>query len=222
MVTGFLIWVAVGLTGAEFLGWFHALTALGVTVLWGLGIALLLLLFRFQRSWRLPRWSAPRDPAQWTAFGILVVLVALVMIRALASAPNAPDVLNYHLPRQLMWAQQGSLQHFFTPNDRLLMMPPLAEVLQLHLMLLSGGSDAGAALPQAIAYSVGVVLASLLVRELRGRVSAQWTGALLFATIPMAYHQASSSNNDLLLAVLVLAVSYYALRLRRCSRSALE
>jgi hypothetical protein len=223
LVAGFFAWAALALGMAEGLGVLHQLRAPACFILWVLPLlAAVVMRIRILAWLRLPRPQRPRGVMAWVSLSLTTLLFVSVLLRALGSAPNAPDVLNYHLPRQLLWMQQGSLDHFLTPNDRMLMMMPLGEVLQLQFMLLSGGVDTYAALPQVIAFVVGAVLASLLVRELGGRAPAQWLGALLFATLPMAYHQASSSKNDLLMAVFVMGTLYFALRLFHHRRRGFE
>jgi hypothetical protein len=94
------------------------------------------------------------------------------------------------------------------------MMPPLAEMIQAHALLLSGG-DQWANLPQWLAYGIGIIAVSLIARELGGSPRTQWLAALVFATVPMAWHEASSPKNDLLVALWLSLLALYALRLAR-------
>jgi hypothetical protein len=126
--------------------------------------------------------------------------------------PNTADALSYHLPRQLMWLQQGGVQHFVTLNDRALMMPPLCEMMQAHAQLLSGG-DGWANFPPWLAYGLGLVVASLLARELGAGRAAQALAAGMVAMLPMAWHAASGAKNDLLVADWLGILAWLALRL---------
>jgi hypothetical protein len=88
--------------------------------------------------------AAVCEPAPFRAFervlmAASVVLIVIALVTAVMAPPSTVDVLNYHGPRQLMWLQQGSLAHFLTVNDRQLMMPPLAEVIDLQFLALTGG-----------------------------------------------------------------------------------
>ncbi|MFA5262287.1 MAG: glycosyltransferase family 39 protein [Opitutaceae bacterium] len=221
IVAGFLAWSALAYGMAEGLGALSLLHRVPVLAVWVLvnGALAIAAGWSVRRSQRSVSLSAPRGVGA-LVFGLLAVLLGLTLARTLLAPPNTFDVLNYHLPRQLMWLQQGNLDFFPTRNDRMLMMPPLAELLQLHAMALSGG-DHWANLPQWLAYAVGIVVVSLLAREAGGRRNAQWIGALLFATLPMAYHQASSAKNDLLLAAYVACSFWLALRCRRHARKPL-
>lgn len=161
------------------------------------GVGALVSLWRM----RAPRvaWPRPRGATEGLVALAAGGLLALTLARALLAPPNTVDVLNYHLPRQLMWLQQGSLEPFLTLNDRQNMMPPLAEVLGLQFLALTGG-DRWANLPQWSAYGGVAIGLALLVRRLGGSRGAATVAALLGLLLPMAYHEASNAKNDLLAA----------------------
>jgi hypothetical protein len=106
--------------------------------------------FRARAPWRFPR---PEGTGERTAALGLGALLLVALATALLAPPVTVDVLNYHLPRQLMWLQQGSLAPYATVNDRELMMPPLAEVAGLQWLALTG-DDYWANLPQWFAYAL--------------------------------------------------------------------
>lgn len=152
------------------------------------------------------RWAWP------LAIGT-ATLVLLALAAAVLSPPVTVDVLNYHGPRQLLWAQQGSLAHFVTTNDRALMMPPLAEVIGLQFLLLTGG-DRWANAPQWFAYVLLAVAVYSPVRTLRGSRFAAWLGVWLVASLPMAYLEASNGKNDLQAALWLTLLACEVARLR--------
>jgi len=207
-----LAWAAAVALGTESLSSVHALRFSPVLIGWllvnGLAVA-----FAWRGAGRLMR---PVLAGRWEAgFAvILVILAALSLAVALVAPPNTPDVLAYHLPRQWLWLQQGGVQHFITSDERALMMPPLAEMIQAHAMLLSGG-DGWANLPQWLSYVLGLIVASLLARELGVGRRGQWLAAFVFATTPMAWHEATSAKNDLLVAVWLGCLVVVALRVMR-------
>ena len=193
LVQASLAWAAGAMVLTETLSLFHALRFWPVFAAWltinGLLVGLV---------WRhAARWVRPKiaGPVEWIFAGTLAALLALSLIVAFGAPPNTPDVLAYHLPRQLMWLQQGGVQHFVTADERALMMPPFAEVVQAHAMLLAGG-DYWANFLQWFAYALGAVVVSLLARELGANRRGQILAALVFATMPMAYLEASSAKND--------------------------
>ncbi len=163
----------------------------------GAGALAIVALWRTRSAW--PRWSRPTSAVEWTLVAVAVALLAVTFARAVLAPPNTVDVLNYHLPRQLMWLQQGSLAPFATLNDRQNMMPPLAEVIGAQFLALTG-DDRWANLPQWAAYAGLAVALAVLVRRLGGSRAAAGVAALLGLLLPMAYHEASNAKNDLLSA----------------------
>lgn len=205
VVRAALAWGFGVLVFSEVLGVLHALAFGPVLAGWLVAHGVLLAFPWCRRS----RIARPAFPIRlWWLAG----LPALALVTALIAPPNTPDALSYHLPRQAMWIQQGSLDHFLTVNDRALMMPPLAELIQTHALLLSGG-DWWANLPQWFAYVLGMVVVSLFARDLGGGTRAQWLAALVFATVPMAWHEATGAKNDLLVAVWLAIFARYAVRI---------
>ena len=156
----------------------------------------------------------PRDALSIGIIAASLIFIAVAGIMAVFSPPNDPDTLSYHLSRQIYWLQQGSLDHFRTSNDRQIMMPPLAEIIGMHFMLLSGG-DSWANLPQWFAYLLAGSCASLIARDLGAGRRGQLLAAFFVFTIPTAFHQASNAKNDLILGFFLLALSWRAINFAR-------
>lgn len=208
-----LAWAAGVLALTEGLSAFHALRFGPVLGAWiAIDCALVFFVWRAWRRGRRP--SRPRLDGWWvgTTVAALAGLLVLSLVTAMLAPPNTPDALSYHLPRQLMWLQQGGVQHFVTLNDRALMMPPLGEMMQAHAQLLSGG-DGWANFPPWLAYGLSLVVASLLARELGASRAAQALAAGMVATLPMAWHAASGAKNDLMVADWLGIFAWFALRL---------
>jgi 4-amino-4-deoxy-L-arabinose transferase-like glycosyltransferase len=205
MVRAALVWGAGILVVTEVLGAFKAFRFWPVFSFWIAAHVVALVLAR-SKAWPRLRLRFSVGAVGLAGFLLLTLTVALL------APPNTADVLSYHLPRQLLWLQQGSVEHFLTVNDRALMMPPLAEMIQAHTLLLSGG-DHWVNLPQWCAYIFGAVVVSLLARELGGSGRTQRAAAWIFVTLPMAYHQAASAKNDLLVAVWLGMFAWVTLRI---------
>lgn len=124
-------------------------------------------------------------------------LLGITLVRAFVSPPNTVDVLSYHLPRQLLWLQQGSLDFYPTLNDRENMMPPLAEVIGVQFLALSG-DDRWANIIGWCAYAGSACLAGLLARMLGARRPLAAAAGLAVLLVPMGYHEAANAKNDLL------------------------
>lgn len=221
VVRASVVWAAGIVLGTELLSAARALEFFPVAVGWiAINVVLLGAILRRPRGERRRSLRLPDGAFERGCAAMMAGMFTLTLVVSLLAPPNTSDALSYHLPRQLMWMQQHSLAHFHTADARALMMFPAAEIIQVHGQILSGG-DAWANLPQWIGYVLGAVAVSLLARSLGGSVAAQWGAALVFCTLPMAYHQASSAKNDLWVATWLTILAYRVLSLTRLERPSL-
>ena len=210
-------WAAAVAILTEALGGVHLFRSGPVVALWMMGNAAVAVGVWKRRQGLRVQWPI-FEPWTLALAGGVAGLVGLAGFIAWVAPPNTPDVLAYHLPRQLMWLQQGGVQHFVTSDERALMMPPLAEMIQAHAFLIAG-SDRWANLPQWYAYALGAVVVSVLARDLGCGRRGQWLSAFVFLTTPMAWHEATSAKNDLLVAVWLGVFLWIALRISRAGRA---
>ncbi|MFI5335607.1 MAG: ArnT family glycosyltransferase [Opitutales bacterium] len=217
------IWWAAGVwVLANLLGIFGALQPVvlrGCWVLLGGGV----FIAGAARLRRSPRNLVAGWPAlsggEWVFAAAGAGLLGLTLVTTVFSPPVTVDVLNYHLPRQLMWLQQGSLDHFITINDRELMMPPLAEVIGLQFLALTGG-DHWVNLPQWFAYVLLGLVVMKIARGLGLSRPMAWLAAWLVWGLPMAYHEASNGKNDLQEAFWIALLLWQVVEARRGNPSA--
>lgn len=210
---GTVLWAAAVWIAANLLSGFEALAPFGVRMFW-----VVFTVAVWGAVWRGGELASLRvAPAfarwEWAPLSLCLVPIMLAGVAAAVSPPATVDVLNYHQPRQWMWLQEGGLGHFPTLNDRMLMMPPLAETIGVHFLALTG-DDRWANLPQWVVYVLSAGLAFGAVRRLGGGRPAAWLGAWLCLTLPMAYHEASNAKNDLMGAFWTLVVMNEVLRAR--------
>lgn len=163
---------------------------------------------------------ARRAPAGWRALdgleGAGVVALALVgaltLLTALVAVPNNWDSMVYHLARVEMWKHLGEVAHYATHVEPQLYQPPGSELLMLPAFVIADG-DTLANLVQWGAWLgctlLGVVAAAALGARRRGQLAA----AVLVGTTPLAILQASSTQNDLLLAMWLLLAATLAVRI---------
>ncbi len=152
---------------------------------------------------------------KWTVWegvlmGVLVLIVAGCGITAILSPPMNYDSLTYHLPRMVMWAQHGNVAHYSTNNLRQLMMSPYTEFVGLHLMVLTG-NDLLETMIQWFAYVLALGAVSLMARQLGAGRAGQILSAIIAATIPAMFLEASNSKNDVVEAMWVAIAAYWAL-----------
>ena len=160
-----------------------------------------------------PPLAGSVGPFEWTVAAAVGALLLLALVTAVLAPPVTVDVLSYHLPRQLMWLQQGSLEHFVTLSERELLMPPLAEVIGLQFLALTGG-DHWANLPQWFAYALLPLAMWRTVRTLGVARGPAALAAWLAVCLPMAWHEASNGKNDLQGAVWIALLLWQVARAR--------
>lgn len=148
------------------------------------------------------------DLAELLLFGGSVIIVGLIGIIALVAPPNTHDAMSYHMPRIVHWMLNQNIAHYPTYTIRQLYQPPLAEMILLHVQLLSG-TDRFANLLQWLSMIGCMLGVSLIVKEFFGNKKMQLIAALITTTIPMGILQASSAKNDYVLAFWLVSLTYF-------------
>src|SRR3990172_7131445 len=146
----------------------------------------------------------------------IAVLVGLLLAIALIAPANNVDSLQYHMSRVMHWAQNGSLRHYATGYHNQLLMPPGAEMAILNLRVLMG-NDRAANLVQWFAMLGTLLGVSGIARLLGARSAGQTLAAVFAVTIPMGILQATSTQNDLVVALWLVCCAYLVLLSRRRS-----
>jgi hypothetical protein len=122
---------------------------------------------------------------------------------AVFTPPMNFDVQIYHLPREIFWMMQGSVNSFASSNSHQISMPILSEYLGLNLLLLSGG-DAWHNLIQALFMAASCGIVSFIVSSLGGSARAQGLAIITILLVPVAFLEASNSKNDIVLSFFTL------------------
>ena len=198
--------------GAEILSIFGALGRVQLALWWGVPTAALGAA-AFLRRDRI-RGVTLRAPLRAGHLLLLGACAAILLITCLLAAllpPNIWDAFTYHLPRQVYWQQNGSVWHYPAVDLRQLMMPPLAEFIGVHHMILSGGG-AWDNMAQWFAFAAAAVAASAIARDLRAPAGGQLLAALLVVTLPIALAQAANAKNDVVTAMWTMVAAWLAAR----------
>lgn len=195
--------------GTELLGTFHALRFAPVLVWWLAPLAVTALLP--SHTPRATRERVSLEPLGRVFATAVAAILLVTFVEAVATPPNTYDSLSYHLPRQISWIQERSVAFTSTSNPRRLYMPPLAEFAQMHLTILSG-DDRLNGLVQWGGLLLALAAVSLIARSLGASRSGQWLAALVATTIPMAFVQASSTKNDLVVSMWLAFLAHAVLR----------
>ncbi len=156
-------------------------------------------------------WIKQHDRGEWGMLGLLGLQAFLLLVVALAYAPNTYESMTYHLPRVMHWLQNGSLANFAVSNVRDIYFPPFAEFVFLHQIVLAG-SDHYVNIVQWSAFLLCLIGVSAVAAELGAQRDTQFAAALLCAGIPMAVLQATAARNDLVIAFWLLSLVWFGLR----------
>lgn len=190
---GIFIW---GL--AEFLSLFSLLNFTGILCGW-ICYDLVLLPFLFYQQKRknlFKEWKYPFSFFRnWNICFISFILV-ITLFTAIVYPPNNWDSLEYHLPRIEHWIQNASLNHYYTSNIKQLIYAPFAEIAILHNRVLTGDDWLMNAV-QWFAFLGTIIVISKITSLLGLSKKKQIATSLIFATLPMAILQASSTQTDL-------------------------
>jgi hypothetical protein len=209
----FGMWVVIG---TELLSLRHWLSPYPVLFWWTVPTVAVAAVARWGRHGRLPEggpWAADagaRDVLGCCFVGAVAVVLLLTGTVAAVTPPNNYDAQLYHLPRQIYWIHQASVEHYPTFALRQIMMPPMAEFVGTQFLLLTG-TDRWANLVQWFSLAMTAIAASLIARELGAAMRGQSLAALLVVSNPMAAMQATNTKNDLVLSLWVCATAYFAL-----------
>lgn len=196
----------------ESLGAFHAITFGSVLIFW-----LVVTMFTATAlvwCWRQTGPPAPlRLPDLGAVDALLVASIAAIALVLLVVAwlapPQSPDSIGYHMSRVMHWIQNRSLDHYPTPDAPQLYLAPFAEIVRLHLQMLSGADRAGCLL-QWLAAMGALCGVSLLARDLGGGRRAQIFAALFTITLPIGITQASSGKNGWVEALWLVSFAHFS------------
>ena len=173
--------------------------------------------------WRVGRGRPDRSKVRsaWTFLRRCPPLAVLVFVLAAAygyvvalvvgTAPNSWDSMTYHLARAAFWRQDGGVGYIADAYDgRLNANPPNSEaVLTFVLELTREERFAG-----LLQFSAAMVCLPAIVALARRVGCSNWEGifgGLLFLTLPLVVLQASTTQNDLVVASLLLCAIVFLL-----------
>ena len=171
-------------------------------------------------SVRRPRPAGPRRATPSAATYALAALVCApvlgwvgyVVVRGAVVFPWTSDALAYHLPKALDIVRAHGYAAFDGPDDRLRTFPADYEMLLADTMALTG-SDRLTGLVGALAYvQLGVVSAAMSERWWGRGLWHPLATALLVLAMPVAILGSGVQKNDVLLAAMVLAATFWSAR----------
>lgn len=143
----------------------------------------------------------------------VIFIIATVCMVAIIAPPNTSDSMTYHMSRLCHWIQNHNVAHYPTHISRQLYMQPFAEFTIMHLQILSGG-DRFANLVQWLSMFGSLIGVSLIAKQLGADLSGQIFSVIVCSTIPIGILQASSTQNDYVVAFWLVCFVYFLLLFR--------
>lgn len=205
-----------GILSAELLSLVYGVKPLGLALSWGFLILVAVYALRKQHIEKgFTRLPVIRLPQSWVDRVLIAGILTIIIITGalgLLSPPQSVDSLHYHMSRIAHWAQQGSLAHFATGIRVQNSISPGAEILMLHLYVLSQ-SDYFVNSVQWMAMLLSVLGATYIAKQLGGNRKAEIVAAVFVVSLPMGIAQASNTLNDFVAAFWVICVTSEGLNL---------
>jgi hypothetical protein len=155
-------------------------------------------------------WDFLKTCPAWAGI-LLAGTTGLIFVMAIATPPLNFDVQIYHLPRQIYWLMQGSVEPFHAAHSHQISMPVLSEFIALNLLILSGG-DLWHNLVQSLFLLATCGLVSLAAQTLGAAPRAAWLAVLFAVLVPVIFFEASNAKNDIILSFFILVPVTVALR----------
>lgn len=214
--------LTLGVIGStEILSVFQVISRRSLILFWG-GVDALLVLAILLLLWGMLRCDQPRlgltmrvlvtrVRRHWLSALLTLVLVGVVVGLGVTAVrlswltvPYNWDSMTYHLGRVAHWYQNGSVAHYASNIDRQILSPTLGEFLVLQVYTLAGGSDRSVNQVQCAAYLLCAIMVVRLARRLGARHWQACVAGILFMTMPIAFAESLTTQNDLVSAVYLL------------------
>lgn len=209
-----VVWGVLVTFFTEFLSLLQIITFGWVLALWLLtNIALGWIYYRLIKTGkrRLYLPQIPKiTPVTLVLLSGVTFIIAAVSVIAIVAPPNNWDSMTYHMARVVHWIQNRHLAHYPTYYSAQLVHPPFAELVILHLQILSGG-DRFANLVQTFSMIGSIIGVSLIAKQLGADKRGQILASVFCATLPMGILQASSTQNDYAVCFWVVCLAHYIL-----------
>jgi len=208
-----IVWGVLLTFITELLGLFNALTKEWIALSWTVATLITIVFFFFSAKKETRLLLAPLSRSEKALSVGIVFLCLATFLTALFAPPNTWDSMTYHMSRVVHWLQNRSVAHYPTASLRQLELNPWAEFGIAHFQALSGG-DRFANLVQWFSMIGSVIGATLVADRLGARQRGQLLAAVLAVSIPMGILQASSTQNDYVVAFWLLCFAWSGIRLK--------
>lgn len=139
------------------------------------------------------------------------IMFVVVIYFSYRATPYNFDSMTYHLPRIAHWAQNESVFPYATYVNRQIGSTTLASYVCLYTYILAGKNDIFVNLIQGISYGIDAYMVYAIAKKLNVKKKYCTIGALLFMSLPIAFAEAMTTQNDLFSTVWLLFSIYIVL-----------
>lgn len=217
-----VILFSVILVGAtEFLSAFHALTYQYILIFWS-ALMLLNVLFLYREKEKLAdcisgirnsvfnNVSKLSRTEKYLLYAVAILLV-LAFVQGIVYPPNNWDSMTYHMARIPNWISQQSVEHYPTHIYRQLFQPPFSEYIIMHCNILSRNDYFSNAV-QFFFLVFSLFAISLIIDHFGLHQRLSLIAIIITVTVPEVILQASSTQNDIVVAFFILCTLYFTLK----------
>lgn len=145
------------------------------------------------------------------------VVCVLDIIIAFLTVPYNWDSMTYHIPRIVHWTQNQSIMHYATNSIRQIANPPFHELVCFDIYLLSGNRDVFFNLVQSLAFLTNAWMVFEIAGKLHCTPRFCKVSSLLFLSMPIAFGESVTTQNDNLSCMFLLIFVYYLMDLLHVS-----
>jgi hypothetical protein len=213
-----ICWGGYLVFATEVLSLFNAVTRSGIIIIWAILLfVLILILTKLLLRRKYNPWTSIGDLLfkiihyrilrinyfQVCLFSMIALQVGILGMVAIIYPPTTWDSMTYHMARIMHWQQDRTVAYYSTGILRQVQNQPFAEYTILNLQVLYG-SDRFANMVQWFAMIFSLIAVSNIVKCLNGSRLQQAVSMLLAVSIPIGILEATSTQNDFVVAFWLL------------------
>ncbi len=152
-----------------------------------------------------------KDKSLVILFGAWCFFIFTALIMSFLLPANAYDSLSYHLARVPFWISNGNLNHFDTPEARMLVMPINSELLYSWVFLFFK-QDWGIGFFSFCGYVLAIFNLYQILGELNFATRPKLWAVFMISSMTSVIVEASGAETDVLLGGLLLSAIYLFIR----------
>ena len=192
-----VLWILTLFIITEVYSFFHLLRLVPLAATWSALSSIMIIWLIIQKK-KGKKISSPLKYTLKVNLWILIALLlgAIILYLSFRTVPYNWDSMTYHLPRITHWAQSGTVAHYATNILRQISSPVLAEFVNLHIFILLSGSDLLFNLLQCCSYLACTATVYAISQKLRCTPTFCAMASLLYASMPIAFAEALTTQVD--------------------------